>query len=107
MSDKPQIINSIPGEVWAAVGAIVTGFGAWLAKKLYEVVLEIQLEEIKEELKTLKAWQELQAEIAKKEIEILKAQVADLRATSAERKAVAEAQSRTLERILDRLERNT
>lgn len=106
MSDKPQIIQSIPGEFWAAAGAGVTGLIAWLGTKLYKTALEDQLAEIRDELKEQKAWQQIQAEVAKKEIEALKAQVADLRATSAERKAMAEAQQRTLERILDRLEKN-
>ncbi len=106
MSDKPQLINSIPNEIWAAAGALATGFVAWLGTKLYKTALEDQLSEIREELKDLRAWQQLQAEVAKREIETLKAHVADLRASAAERKALVEAQQRTLERILDRLERN-
>lgn len=106
MSDKPQIIQSIPGEFWAAAGAGITGLVAWLGTKLYKSALEDQLAEIRDELKDQKAWQQLQAEVAKREIETLKSQVADLRASGAERKALGEAQQRTLERILDRLERN-
>ena len=106
MSDKPQLLHSIPSEVWAAIGATATGFVAWLGTKLYKTALEDQLAEIREELREQKNWQQLQAEVAKREIEALKAQVADLRAMGAERKAIGEAQQRTLERILDRLERN-
>lgn len=106
MSDKPQILQSIPNEIWAAIGAGATGLFAWLGTKLYKTALEDQLAEIREELKELRSWQQLQAEVAKREIETLKGQVADLRASGAERKALGEAQQRTLERILDRLERN-
>ena len=106
MTDKPQLLQSIPGEFWAAIGAVATGFAAWIAKKLYEVALEKQLVDIHTELKDQKLWQQMQAEVAKREIETLKVNIADLRTAGAERKAQSEAQQRTLERILDRLERN-
>lgn len=87
MSDKPQLLQSLPTELYGAAGAGITGFIAWLVAKLYNFAIERQLAELKAEITEIK-----------KHIE-------KMGLDGAERKAIAQEQAKMLDRILDRLDK--
>lgn len=87
MSDKPQLLQSLPAEVYGAAGAGLTGLIAWLAAKLYNVAVERQLTDLKSEVAEMKRHIEKMA------------------VNAAECKAIAIEQQRSLDRIFDRLDK--
>jgi hypothetical protein len=87
MSDKPQLLNVLPAEVYGAAGAGFVGLVAWLAAKLYKTALEDQLHELKSEVYKIQE------------------HIMELRQNATERRAIATEQQRVLDRILDKLEK--
>lgn len=87
VSDKPQLLQFVPAEIYGAAGAGLTGFVAWLVAKLYNFAIERQLAELKAEVSEIK-----------KHIE-------KMGLDGAEHKAIAQEQAKMLDRILDRLDK--
>jgi len=100
MSDKQQIAQQVAvsggdvSAVWSWIHGLLGGAVVWLGNQFVQTAIKDKLDDNKEATENLS-----------KEVAALRSELTELKADNRERKVIAESQERSIERILNKLEK--